>query len=146
MKTKLNNLKKCFITSLVVVASFFGASTVVGQEVVTTSYASNALLDKWVNIKFSGDGDSLKLEGDDAKGGATNILNAIITMIKWMSLIGSFVIFGVFVLNIIKIGTAGTNVQARASAQQGLIWSGVGAALLTISTVLFFFIQNIFGG
>lgn len=143
MKTKINNLKKYLVTAMVVASSFFVVNAVTNDELVTVSHASGDVFGTFtdLDLKFSGNNGNLSMTSSTT-GDASNALNAFIKLIKWLCLGGSIALLGIFVLNIIKMGTAGTNVQARAAAQQGLIWSGISTALLTISTTIFFFIQK----
>lgn len=138
-----NKLKRCFMT---LVAVFIGATTTeafLGGEIINTSYAADDPLNSFINldIEFDGTGSDVTMTGTTSAD-TGSALNALIKFIKWIALGGSLVLLGVFVLNIIKMGTAGTNVQARTAAQQGLIWSGLSAAILTISTTIFFFMQG----
>lgn len=136
------NMKKQITMLLMVLVSFFAVNSFSGNEVLTTSYATDAF-GKFTDIdmEFSSSSNGVSMS-TSTNSDTSKALNAFITLIKWLSLGGAIALLGVFVLNIIKMGTAGTNVQNRASAQQGLVWSGASAALLTISSTIFFFIQG----
>ena len=138
----INKIKKGAMTLVAVVCGIVASSAVSG-DVVNISYAGNGAIDsvlKGFDMSFSGEGDNIQVTKEGVN--TADALNSMIRFIKWIALGGSILLLGVFVLNLIKMGTAGTNVQQRTAAQQGLVWSGISAAILSISTTIFFFLQS----
>lgn len=143
MKNKITNAKKIILTAIAFVVGLLASNAISQGGIIETSYATSAL-DKYIDLKinFGGTGDSITVDDSGVKD-ATTALNSLIKFIKWIALGGTLLLLGVFIVNLIKMGAAGTNVQARAAAQQGLVWSGVSAAVLSIATSIFFFLQGI---
>lgn len=145
MKNKIKNIKKCLMTIAAVVCGIVASNYISDSGLVETSYASGITIGgPDLDITPGGDGKFILTGAGNADMGS--ILTSMIKVIKWITLIGTIVLLGIFVYNLIKMGAAGTNVQNRASAQQALIWSGVSAGLLTIATSVFFFMSSVFKG
>lgn len=145
MKNKIKNIKKCLMTIAAVVCGIVASNYISDSGLVETSYASGITIgEPDIGITTGGDGKFILTGAGNADMGS--ILTSMIKVIKWITLIGTIVLLGIFVYNLIKMGAAGTNVQNRASAQQALVWSGVSAGLLTIATSVFFFMTSVFKG
>lgn len=146
MKNKIKNIKKSLMTIAAVVCGIVASNYISDSGLVETSYASGAsgitIGEPGLAITPGGDGSFILTGAGNADMGS--ILTSMIKVIKWITLIGTIVLLGIFVYNLIKMGAAGTNVQNRASAQQALVWSGVSAGLLTIATSVFFFMTSVF--
>lgn len=144
MKNKIKNIKKYILTAFAVVVGVFANNEISEGSLIETSYAETTALDQYLDldIDVSGTGDQIKIDDKNVKD-VSHTLESIIKFIKWIALAGTFLLLGVFIVNLIRMGAAGTNVQNRAAAQQGLIWSGVSAAVLSIATSVFFFLQGI---
>lgn len=143
MKNKITNAKKIMLTAVAFVVGLLANNAISQGGIIETSYATSAL-DRYIDLKINFDGSGGDITVDDSGvRDATTALNSLIRFIKWIALGGTLLLLGVFIVNLIKMGAAGTNVQARAAAQQGLVWSGVSAAVLSIATSIFFFLQGI---
>ena len=130
-------------------------ATIVVSVVTAISLINVAPIDSvaqvaYADSSFDGGLGGLTVTGDDTNGwgltGHSNstkgALNSAIAFIKWISLAGTLLLLGVFIVNLLKLGASGTNVQARAAAQQGLVWSGISAAVLSIASTVFFFLAS----
>lgn len=120
-----------------------GNGSINGTSRAGSSDANDAIgSDLDLEFKDNGKG-GVTLDGESTKGSVSRALNKAINFIKWLTMAGTLLLLGVFVVNLLKLGSAGTNVQARAAAQQGLVWSGIAAAVLAISSTVFFFLNSV---
>lgn len=134
-KTKLATI----VVSVVTAISLINVAPV--DSVVQVAYAENKYDGGIGQLGITGsdeDGWQLTGQSDSTKGA----IESAIAFIKWISLVGTLLLLGVFIINLLKLGASGTNVQARAAAQQGLVWSGISAAVLSIASTVFFFLSN----
>lgn len=109
---------------------------------VTVAHAAVDPVGNLGNLNVTVSGDKMEITGADDS--TEKALKSALTFIKWLTLAGTLLLLGVFIVNLLKLGASGTNVQARAAAQQGLIWSGISAAILSIASTVFFFLSGIF--
>lgn len=135
---KASNMKKLIMSVLMVLATVNVFSNVYSNEgLVNVTHAFDGGLG---NITVGKTGNDWTINGTD--NSTESALNSALGFIKWISLAGTLLLLGVFIVNLLKLGSSGTNVQARAAAQQGLVWSGISAAVLSIASTVFFFLGS----
>ena len=91
-----------------------------------------------ISVSETGEVNISNINSDVSSG-----MTALLNFIRLLSAVGTIVMLMVFVLNFIKLGTSGTNANARAGAITALVWSGIATACLSMSTVIFFFFFKI---
>lgn len=135
-KTKLVTMFVSFVAAISLINVYSS------ESISQVAYADGPVFDGGLSgVTVSGDDESgFQLTG--VSNSTKGALESALAFIKWISLAGTLLLLGVFVINLLKLGSSGTNVQARAAAQQGLVWSGISAAVLSISSTVFFFLSG----
>lgn len=142
---KLNRMKKSILSIAFMVGTLMPFAAPLIGEGVNMSYASGGLgISNIPDMSFDTDGQgNVIIKGDSVSSDTNAALGKAVKFIKWIAAAGTILLLGVFIINLLKIGASGTNVQARAAAQQGLIWSGIATAAMSVASTIFFFLQGI---
>lgn len=143
---KLKRMKKSILSIALMVGTAIPFAAPLMCEGVSVSHAapSGGLgLSNIPDMTFSTDPNGNVSIGGSISSDTNAALGKAVKFIKWISAAGTILLLGVFIVNLLKIGASGTNVQARAAAQQGLIWSGIATAAMSVASTIFFFLQGI---
>lgn len=145
---KLNRMKKSILSIAFMVGTLIPFATPLIGEGVNMSYAAGTSgglgISNIPDMSFDTDGQgNVIIKGDSVSSDTNAALGKAVKFIKWIAAAGTILLLGVFIINLLKIGASGTNVQARAAAQQGLIWSGIATAAMSVASTIFFFLQGI---
>lgn len=142
---KLKRMKKSILSIALMVGTAIPFTAPLMCEGVSVSHAApNGLgISNIPDMTFSTDPNGNISIGGSISKDTNDALGKAVKFIKWISAAGTILLLGVFIVNLLKIGASGTNVQARAAAQQGLIWSGIATAAMSVASTIFFFLQGI---